>query len=149
MPFSTMLLLYPFWLTEICICHKPHPTRDEMRDLQIALPMTLMLPFFYTSRTLHVSHIHAIFELWGRPFCLSLLVSFGVAMKGIQFTQLRWHISFLSFTRFTTCFLSSRGRLLNSHKHQRFHLHIQHATNLFEWWTLVGSLEAVVCGFCL
>ena len=29
MPLHAMLLLYRFWLTEICICHKPHPTRDE------------------------------------------------------------------------------------------------------------------------
>ena len=24
-----LLLLYQFWLAEICICHKPCPTRDE------------------------------------------------------------------------------------------------------------------------
>ena len=63
-----MLLLYQFWLTEIC---KAHPTRDEMHDLQIAFPMTLMLLFFYNSRTLRSRHIRVIFELWGRPYCLS------------------------------------------------------------------------------
>ena len=62
-----MLLLYQFWLTEICICCKPCPTRDKMHDLQIALPMTLTLPFFYTFGTLHARHIRAIFKLWGRP----------------------------------------------------------------------------------
>ena len=71
-----MLLLHRFWLTEICTCLKPRPTRDEMRDLQIALPMTFMLLFFYTASPLHARHIYTIFELWGRPFCSSLLVSF-------------------------------------------------------------------------
>ena len=100
-----MLLLYRFWLTEICICHKPRPTRDETRGLKIAPSTTLIIPFFNSSGTLHARHIRAIFELWGRPFYSSLLVSFfDVAMKGIQFTQIRGHFSFLSFTRPTTCF---------------------------------------------
>ena len=151
MPLPTLLLLYRFWLTEICICCKPHPTRDKMHDLQIELPTTLMLLFFYTSGTLHARHICAIFELWGRLFCSSLLFfSFGVATKGIQFTQLRCHISFLSFTWLTTCFLSSCGRLLKSCKRQLFCLHIQHATcYFFEWRTPVGPLEVAVCRFCL
>ena len=145
-----MLLLYRFWLTKICICCKPRPTRDEMRDLQIALLMMLTLSFFHTYGALHPRYIHAIFELWGRPSCSSLLACFFVAMKGIQFTQLRCDISFFSFTRFTTCFLSSWGRLLNSLKHRLFCLHIQQAIHcLFEWWILVGSLETAVCGFCL
>ena len=46
--------------------------------------------FFFTSGTPHT-----------RQF---MFLSFGVAMKGIQFTQLRCHISFLSFTWLTTCF---------------------------------------------
>ena len=76
-----------------------------------------------------------------------LFLSFSVAMKGIQFTQLCCHISFLSFT---THFLSSRGRLLNSRKRRLFCLHIQHATRcLFEQRTPVGSSETAVCGFCL
>ena len=146
-----MLLLYRFWLIEICICCKPCPTRDETRDLQIALPTT----FFYTSGNLHARHIRAIFELCS-SLCSSLLarhfsfLSFGVAMKGIQFTQLRCHISFLSFTRLTICFLSSRGRLLNSRKRRLFRRDIQLATRcLFERWTPVGSPEAAVCWFCL
>ena len=32
--------------------------------------------FFYTSGTLHARHIYAHFELWGRLFCSSFLVSF-------------------------------------------------------------------------
>ena len=88
--------------------------------------------FFYTSGTPHARHICTHFELWGRPFCWLLLASFflpfGVAMKGIQSLQLRCHISFLSFVWLTTCFLSSQEQLLNSHKHQLFCLHIQHAT---------------------
>ena len=71
-----LLILYCFWLTEICICRNPRPTRGETCDLKIALPMTLMLPFFYISSTLYTRHICASFKLWGRPFCLSLLVSF-------------------------------------------------------------------------
>ena len=87
------------------------PPETRHVTYKTALPTTLVLPFFYTSGTLHARHIRAIFELLGRPFRLY------VAMKGIQFPQLRCHISFLLFTRLTTCFfLSSRGRLLNSHK---------------------------------
>ena len=72
---------------------------------------------------------------------------FSVVMKGIQFTQLCCHISFLSFT---TCFLSSHGRLLNSRKHRLFCLHILHMTCcLFERQTPVGSSETAVCEFCL
>ena len=141
-----MLLLYQFYLTKICVCHKPCPTRDETHDLQIVLPTTLMLLFFYTSSTLQARHIRIIFKLWGRSFCLSLLVSFYVAMKGIQFTQLRCHISFFSFIQFTTCFLSSWGWLLDSRRHRLFYLHIQNATHcLFEQWTSVDSSEAEVC----
>ena len=66
--------------------------------------------FFFPSVTPHARHIRASFEIWGRPFRLSLFASFflpfGVAMKGIQSTQLRCHISFLSFIRLSTCFFS-------------------------------------------
>ena len=73
-----LLLLYQFWLVESCICHQPCPTRDETRNLQIALPRTFILLFFffYTSDTPHTRHICAHFELWSRPFCSSLLASF-------------------------------------------------------------------------
>ena len=104
--------------------------------------------FFYTSGTPHTGYIHA----W--PFRLSLLVSFflpfGDAMKGIHSTQLHCHISFFSFVWLTTCFLSSQGWFLNSHKFWLFCLHIQQTTHcLFEWQTPVRSSEAAVCGFCL
>ena len=99
-----LLLLYQFWLAEICIC----PTRDEMRNLQIAPPkMLMLLVFVYTSGTPHARHVRACFELWGRPFCssfLSFFLPFGVAMKEIHSTQLCCHISFLSFIWLTTCF---------------------------------------------
>ena len=109
---------------------------------------------FYTSGTPHARHNCARFELWGRPFYSSLLASFflpfGVAMKGIQSTQLHCHISFLSFIQLITCFSSGRGRLLDSRKHRLFWLHIHHTTCcLFEWRTPVGSSEAVVRRFCL
>ena len=154
MPLPTMLLLYRFWLTKICICCKPWPPKDEMHDIQITLLMMLMLLFFHPSSALHARHTCAIFELWGRPFYLSLFVcfflSFFEAMKGIQFTQLCCHISFFWFIQFTTCFLSSRGRLLNSRKRQLFCLLIQQAVCcLFERWIPVGSSEAAVWEFCL
>ena len=93
MPLPTMLLLYRFWQTEICICCKTHPTRDETCNLQIALLTTL--PFFHTSNALHAWHIHAIFELWGRPFCSSLLVSFFAAKRNLIHTALLSHFIFL------------------------------------------------------
>ena len=87
-----LLLLYQLRLAEICICHKPW---DEMRDLQIALPGTLMLPFFlyfwYSARKTRS-------QLWGWPFIASFFLPFGVVLKGIQSTQLHCHILFLSFT---------------------------------------------------
>ena len=153
-----LLLLYQFKLAEICICHKPCPTRDEMRDLQIAHPRTLMLPFFfYTSGTPHGRHFCTCLELWGRPFHSSLLsfslpsfLPFKVAMKGIQSTQLCCYISFFSrLFGSPPVFLSSQGRLLDSHKRWLFCLHIQHTTHcLFERRTPIGSLEVAVCGFC-
>ena len=120
-----LLLLYQFWLAEICICHKPHPTRDETRDVQIALPRMLTLPFFfYTSGTPHARHIHTHFELWHRPFHSSLLTSFFL----LVLLWKRW--------------------LLDSCKRRLFHRHIEHATHcLFERRTLVGSSEAAVCEF--
>ena len=147
MPLPTMLLLYWFWLTEICMCHKPRPTRDKMCDLQIALQWRSycrfsIVPVLYTQDTFtpffnfEVGHFdHHFFFL-----------SFGAAMKGSQFTQLYCNIWLLSFT---TCFLSGRGRLLNSRKCRLFCMHIHHSTRcLFEQWTPVGSSEAAVSGFC-
>ena len=40
----------------------------------------------------------------GHFSCHFLFLSLGVAIKGIQFTLLHCHISFLLFTWFTTCF---------------------------------------------
>ena len=55
-----LLLLYQFWLAEISICHKPCPTRDEIRDLQSALPRTLMLLFFSILLALHIQDTFAL-----------------------------------------------------------------------------------------
>ena len=55
-----LFLSYQFWLAEICMCHKPRPTRDETRDLLIAPPRTLMLPFF---SILSAFHTHDTFAL--------------------------------------------------------------------------------------
>ena len=147
MPLPTMLLLYWFWLTEICsispetrrVTYKLHSQWHSCFHFSI-LPVLYTQDTFAPFSNFEVSHFA----------CHFLFLSFSVAMKGIQFTQLHCYISFLSFTQLTTYFLSSCGWLLNSCKRQLFHLHIQHATCcLFEWRTLVGSLEAVVCGFCL
>ena len=153
MPFHTMLLLYWFWLTKICICRKPDPTRDETRRVIYKLHSQWhsyfwfsILPVLYTQDTFVP---FSNFEV-GHFVCHFLFLSFAVAMKVIQFIQLRCHISFLLFTRLTTYFLSIRGRMLNSCKRRLFHLHTQHTTHcLFERRTPVGSSEAVVCGFCL
>ena len=74
-----------------------------------------------------------------------LFLSFGVAMKGIQFTQLRCHISSL---------------VHSVHHLFLFHpavydcwIHVNDSTpatrGLFERWIPVGSSETAVCGFCL
>ena len=97
--------------------------------------------FFYTLGIPHTRHICTRFELWSRPFHLSL--------EGVQFTQLCCHISFFSFVRLIIYFLSRRGRLLNSCKCQLFCLHIHHTTHLFERQTSVGLSEAAVCRFYL
>ena len=81
----------------------------------------------------------------GHFACHFLLLSFFLLVL-LWNIQLHCHISFLLFI----CFLSSQRWLLDSCKRQLFCLHIQQATHcLFEWWTLVGSSEAAVCGFCL
>ena len=112
--------------------------------------------FFYISGTPHARHIRTLWNFEVGPFIrhfllLSFFLSFDVAMKGIQSTQLHCHISFLSFVRLTTCFfLSCWGWLLDSRKLRLFCLHIQHAIRyLFEWRIPVGSSEAAVCRFCL
>ena len=101
------------------------------RDGQIALLTTLTLPFFYTSGTLHTRHIHASFELWGRPFCSSLLVSFFQCCyerNSIHTISLSHFISLVrSAPHLFFFFLSSRGRLLDSRKRRLFPPHIQHA----------------------
>ena len=51
-----LLLLYQFWRTEICICHKSHPSRDEMRDLQIVPQGHSCFCFFLYSGTPHARH---------------------------------------------------------------------------------------------
>ena len=115
------------------------PTRDETHDLQTALTTTLMLPFFlYLRYSTHKVHLRTLrLAILFVTSCFFLLV--------VLFTQFHCHISSLLFTCF---FLSSCGRLLNLHKHWLFCL--QHATHcLLEWWTLVGSSETAVCGFCL
>ena len=70
--------LYQFWLVEICICHKPRPTRDKTRDLQIALPWTLMLLFFSILLALLTQDTFVLvlnFE-FGHFACHFLLLSF-------------------------------------------------------------------------
>ena len=73
-----LLLLYQFWLAEICICHKPRPTRDKMCDPQIAPPRALMLPFFSILLALYTQDTFVLvlnFEV-GHFACHFLLLSF-------------------------------------------------------------------------
>ena len=88
---STQCFFYTgSWLTEICIW-------DETWGLQIALPTTLTLLFFFVLLVLYTQDTFTPFlnfkvGHFARHF---LFLSFGVAMKGIQFTQLCYHISSL------------------------------------------------------
>ena len=66
MPLPTMLLLYRFWLTEICICCKPHPTRDEMRRVTYKLHSQQRSHFCFS---IFLVLIPTKFELWDWPFC--------------------------------------------------------------------------------
>ena len=119
---------------------------DKLHSQRLSCFRFSVFPILYTQNTF-ASFSNFKVGHFARHF---LFLSFGVAMKGIQFTQLRCHISFLSFTRLNTCFLSRRGRLLNSRKRRLFCLLIQHATRcLFERRTPVDSSESAVCGFCL
>ena len=79
-----LLLLCQLWVAEICICHKPHPSRDEMRDLQITPPRMLMLPFFSILPALHLQDTFVLvlnFEVG--HFASHFFLPFGVAMKRI------------------------------------------------------------------
>ena len=105
--------------------------------------------FFCTSGILHARYIRAIFELQGRPFCSSFLVSFFLSFFRCCYERNSIHTASLSHFIFCSLgsppvlFLSSRVRLLNSRKRQ-------HATRgLFERWIPVGLSETAVCGFCL
>ena len=121
-----LLLLYQSWLTEIYICRKPRPTRDyKLHSQWCSCFCFSILSVLYTQDTLVLN-----FEIghFARHF---LFHSFSVAMKGIQFTQLHCHISFLLFIWLTTCFLSSCGLArFTPCKQWLFRLHIQHATHL-------------------
>ena len=70
-----LLLLYQFWLAEIYICHKPRPTRDETRDLQIALPRTLMFPFFFLFFLYFRYSTHKTRSFWTLRLAISLVTS--------------------------------------------------------------------------
>ena len=150
MPLPTMFLLYRFWLTEICICRKPRPTRDEIYKLhsQRRSYFRFFLYFRYSTHETHSCHFSTLSSaILLVTFCLFL--SFFVAMKGIHTTSLSHFISLIHSVHHLF-FLSSRRRLLNSHKSRLFRLDIQHATHcLFERRTPVGLSEAAVCGFCL
>ena len=95
-----------------------NPVPPEIRSVTYKLHFQGHSCFrFFLSSTLHARHIHACFELWGRPFRLSLIacfflpscLPFGVAMKGIQSTPFIFLICFAHYL-----FLSSRGCLLDS-----------------------------------
>ena len=88
--------------------------------------------FFCSSGTLDARYIRAIFELQGRPFCLSLLVSFFrccYERNSIPTASLSHFIS-RSLGSTPVLFLSSRVRLLNSHKRQ----HAMYQLHLFSVW---------------
>ena len=92
MPLPTMLLFYRFWLTEICIF--ANPVSPKTRRVTYKLHSQRCQCFRLSILpALYMQDIRAIFELWGRPFCSSLLISF-------------FHISFVLFTRLTTCFFN-------------------------------------------
>ena len=148
-----LLLLYQFWLAKICICHKPRPFRAKTRDLQIALPRTLMLPFFFflyfwysTCKT----HLR-LFRTLRLAILLITSCFFLLVLLWKEFNSHNFVVTFHFSCSFSSppVFLSSQGRLLDSRKRWLFCLHIQYNTCcLFEWWTSVGSSEAV-CGVCL
>ena len=99
-----------------------------------------VLPVLYTQDT-----FAPFFELQGRQFCSSLLVSFFRCCNernSIHTASLSHFIS-RPFGSSPVLFLSSCVRLLNSRKRQ-------HATRgLFERWIPVGSSEIAMCEFCL
>ena len=84
-----------------------NPVPPETRRMTYKLHSQRRLHFrFFILQVLYTQDTFAPFgnfqvSHFARHF---LFLSFGVAMKGIQFTKLRCHISFLSFTRFITCF---------------------------------------------
>ena len=115
-----------------------------------------MLPFFSILLALHTQDTFTLvlnFEV-GHFTCLFLLLSFFLLV--LLWKEFLPH-SFMVTFHFScspgsppVLFSFGQGRLLDSRKCQLFCLHIQHATHcLFEWQTLVCSLEAVVYGFCL
>ena len=83
------------------------PTNCTPKDAHAFVFCFFLFFFSNTSGTPHARHIRARFELWGGAISIvtsCFFLSFGVFMKGIQFTQLCYYISFLSFVRLTICF---------------------------------------------
>ena len=92
-----LLLLYQFWLAEICICHKPHPTRDEIHDLQISPPRTLMFPFFSIFPVLHMLNTFTLvlnFEVGHFTHHLLLLSLFLLVLLWKEFIPHSFFVTF-------------------------------------------------------
>ena len=102
---------------------------------------------FYSGAHLYVLNIH----VWVNELIpISLTIQGRWTKHAWEARAVRCHISFLLFIWLTICFLSSRGRLLDSRKCWLFRLHIQHTTHcLFKRQTPVSSSAAPFCGFYL
>ena len=134
-----LLLLYQFWLVEICICNKPIP--PEMRPMTYKLhsPRKLIVPFFSILPALHMQDRFTLVTSW---FFLSSFFPFGVAMKRIQFTQLHCHISFLSSGSPPIFYPAGNGCWI--HVNISCSACIYTACHLSLW-----TMKAAVCRFCL
>ena len=104
------------------------PTNCTPKDAHASVFFSI-LPALHTQDTFALVLNFEVGHFARHFFLFSFFFPFGVAMKGIHSTQLRCHISFLSFVPahhlFLFCFFSSREQLLDSRKCRLFRLHIQ------------------------
>ena len=116
--------------------------------------MMLMLPFFYTSDILHMRHICAILELWGRPFWSSLLVSVFQCCYARNINSHSFVVTFHFFCSLGSPPVFIQPWTLNSRKCRLFRLHIQHATHYLFWttnpsWLIRGSSLRILLSISL
>ena len=136
-----LLLLYQFWYLHM-LQTPSHLRRDAWHTN--CTPKDAHASVFSIFPVLHTQVTFALvlnFDIghFARDFLLLSFFLLALLWKEFNSQGLRCHISFLSFVRLTACFLSSRGRLLDSRKRRPFRLLIRGSLNKFRDFFRMGT----------